>query len=218
MKKSLFLLPLLTAFALCGCGDNGGGGGGGGGGDTPTGKDFSITLKTTGYDASQYTYAQAPVDFEAGGVAWTTSGLGSDGKGTFGGVTQAYNPDWYAACPDGVMQLKKAAAGYVENTAAVSGFKKITIEWHATYASEDVKYFPVVSAGAASSSLSAVAADQTAKVDGTALGVKDGKEGDDKRFDVYKFTTTYTVDASAAFFRIASGASASYIAKISFSK
>ncbi|MCQ2801105.1 MAG: hypothetical protein MJ222_00410 [Bacilli bacterium] len=32
MKKSLFLLPLLAAFALCGCGDNGGGGSGGGGG------------------------------------------------------------------------------------------------------------------------------------------------------------------------------------------
>lgn len=32
MKKSLFLLPLLAAFALCGCGDNGGGGGSGGGG------------------------------------------------------------------------------------------------------------------------------------------------------------------------------------------
>ena len=31
MKKSLFLLPLLAAFALCGCGDNGGGGTGGGG-------------------------------------------------------------------------------------------------------------------------------------------------------------------------------------------
>lgn len=32
MKKGLFLLPLLAAFALCGCGDNGGGGSGGGGG------------------------------------------------------------------------------------------------------------------------------------------------------------------------------------------
>lgn len=181
------------------------------------GEPFSITLKDTGYDASQYTYALDPVIFTAGKVEWESSGKGSDNKGTFGGVTQQYNPDWYAACPDGIMQFKKGT-GYIQNKAGVSGFTKVTIEWQATYSSEDTQYFPTVYAGTSVGPSTKAACDQTAKLNGTKLGVQDGKEGDKERHDVYKYECTYTINATDSFFKIASGTSASYIAKISFSK
>ena len=110
------------------------------------------------------------------------------------------------------MQFKKGGAGYIENVDALSGYTKVTIKWHATFASEGTQYFPVVKCGSASASGTA-ACEQTAEISGTALGVKDqnGK-------DVYVFTTSYVLNASDAYFRVTSGTSASYIEKISFTK
>ncbi len=218
MKKSFVLLPLL-AFALVGCGGNNTSSSSTSGSTStgPVGGNFDITLQTTGYDASEYTYSLDPVDFEAGGVAWTTSGKGSDNKGTFGGVTQTYNPDWYAAVPTGIMQIKRQT-GYLENVGALSGFTKVTIKWHATYATEGTTYFPVVKCGADKAALANASCEQTTELSGTSLGVKDGKEGETDRHDVYVYTTSYVVSSSDAYFKVMSGASASYIEKISFSK
>lgn len=198
--KNLKKLGLIALAALTvGCGDSTGGG---------TFNGCTIELDDisdlVNLDANS-TYLNSSTTFTVDEITWTTSGVDSEDKGTFGRSSTKYNPGYNSfKC----MQLKKGGAGYLYNTTEIKGAKTIELTWYNTYSTQESKYFPVVYEGTSQNPSTAVAANEGASLNGENTGVKDGN------YDVCKYTTTYNLTESSTYFKVASGTGAVYLAKI----
>lgn len=227
MKKTILIIPALFAMSLSGCsilnkllgknssnngsdsaegsgneGGSGNQGGSQGGGATGT---FIINLSATGISVAEGVYPTESNNFTVNNVSFTAN----NGVGV---ASSSYNAGMNALkC----MQFNKAEngdrkKGAITNSAALS-VTTVEITWYATYASEDTQYFPIVKAGAAANSLSAVSCNQTSTLTGESTGTKDGS------YDIYKYVTTYNVSGKGFLSLEGSASTASFISQFKLS-
>lgn len=146
------------------------------------------------YLPSDHTFTINGVEFKA---------LGNN----VGLANKSYNPGLNSL---NAVQVKKNNAAAITNTTAIEGMTTVTINWLATFGSEEAKYIPVVQAGTDASSLTAITANEAASapLTGVDTGVKD------KTYTVYSYVTTYTIPAGSTFFSFGSNAGALYFTSI----
>ena len=113
----------------------------------------------------------------------------------------------------GAMQFKKNE-GTVKNTTEFPA-KKIVVEWVATFASEESKYWPKAAAGS-TTALSAVTAAEADPQSGTETGKQ--QYNNDANRDVYKYVSTFNLPEGTKFFSVGDSGGATYITKITISK
>ena len=179
------------------------------GGDTPVPPVTGLTIDAAGmnmaesvgtgvYLPSDHTFTISGVEFKA---------LGSN----VGLANKSYNPGLNSL---NAVQVKKNNPAAITNTTAIEGKTTVTINWLATFGSEDAKYIPVVQAGTDASSLTAITANEAASapLKGVDTGVKEIVKG--KETAVYSYVTTYAIPAGSTFFSFGSNTSVLYFTSI----
>lgn len=239
MKKRLVLLPILSMFALSGCdfsfeslmfwkkkdssSDSGSS-------QTPSGTpsdtnpsdsgaakviynfpqpDSSVFIQIDINDIKDHvesgkTYPTAAFDFTTDGVSFSaTAGVGVKTAERSGGNFLNDNNSLQFKKDTGTVAVKEAVTA-----------TKVTVHWFATYASETSQYHPKVKTGSSASAITtSVSCNEGTTVNGVKTGGVQAKTGSDnvtKDYDVYFYTTTYTISGSS-YFSVGDSGGATYI-------
>lgn len=213
MKKALLLLLPISMMALTGCNKDNSKGGEGEDGVNEITLTKDVVLAGAEFSSENATYPTADYEFTAGGIKFQASSKVGRAMPQMGeGATSGFNEL-------NALQLKKNE-GTIRNKDEFAA-TKITINWLATYSTEETKYWPKVSAGKSSTGLASVTASEASPLSGTDTGKTQHVEPSGKtpfESKVYSYVSTFTLPAESVYFSVSDSGGATYITSIVISK